>query len=1086
MKKMVKIESASSWHKTGFAQKTKFFRGVVLLGIFLFGAIVPALAQSGNAKLSGQVNDETGLPIPGVTVVVKGTSMGTVTNGEGKYSLDITVSKGTLVFSFVGMKSQEVSFNGSGIYNAALVSTSVDLEEVVAVGYGTVKKRDLTGAVTSVKSQDITLRPGPNPIEALQGKVAGLDITRTSGQPGAGVQMRLRGTRSISASTSPLFIIDGLPGDYASLNPNDIESVDVLKDASSTAIYGSAGSNGVIIITTKNGKPGKLNIDFNSYYGSNGWSITPQMRTGESYLQTKRDAYKYVWDATQSVWTTTGALWQSEANDEVIFGSNRYATYLEGNYVDWVEEFMQKSAATQNYSLSVSGGNDKTRGYISFNYTNELGQYKGDDYKLYSTNMRIDHNVKKWVSVGSSVQLSYVDRNKAQDKLENALTTDPLVKPYNPDGTLNTNLGNNVYNLLLNYQPGVYANLDNNLKLYVNPYVELKPLKGMSILSRVSTWLNYSNNYQFNGIGSVAYVYNNANIAKAQIQQNRSYGYQWENVLTYNFKLAQDHEFTLTGVTSWNYNQNMYTTMNQSNILTNNFKWYYAQGDVNTTASSSYNMSKTLGFVGRLNYSYLGKYLFSASTRRDGASMLYSTNQWDNFPALSAAWRISDEPFMAGTKSWLENLKLRGGWGVTGVSSIPAYSSVNTLLSSNMSLGGVVQPIYRNSQYITNPDLRWEKSYNTNIGLDFSLFKNRIDVALDAYETKTTGVIYSVSLPSMYGTYSPGVYNLTNINICETLNKGFEATFNTRNIETPDFKWTSALSFSMNKEEIVKLTSGIANNIQNGAYSLTIGEPVNTFRNYKLDGMWQIGEEKDAAVFGKRPGDIKVNVPDMQKLAEGVFLKTVTATDGTVTQTYYYNELTAAQQFDPSLTAANKRYSYGANDYQILGHNTPDWSLGLQNTFTYKNFDLTVYMYARMGQMINYTMLGWYQPNGFAANASPSRTIPEYFNYWTPENPSNDFPVMNYLATTSSMTGFSGLSYVDGSFFKVKNITLGYTLPRTLLKKVSIEKFRFYGTITNPVIIAKSHLLQQYDPEMNGEIGYPLTKQIVVGLNLTF
>lgn len=1086
MKKKIKAEYSATNVLFLLLKQSRFLLSVWLLGIMLCGVNSFALAQAGSTKLSGSVVDENGAPMPGVTIVIKGTTQGTSSTMEGMYSFTTSEAKGILVFSFIGMKSQEVSFNGTGVYNARLESTSVDLDEVVAVGYGTVKKRDLTGAVVSVKSQDITMRPGPNPMEALQGKVAGLDITRTSGQPGAGVKMQLRGTRSISATTNPLFIIDGLPGDYSSLNPNDIESIEVLKDASSAAIYGSAGSNGVIIITTKNGKPGKLNIDFNTYYGYNGWSVTPRMRTGDSYLQAKRDAYKYVWDATQSVWTTTGALWQSEANDEAIFGTARYAIYKEGKFVDWAKEFLQSSAATQNYSLSVSGGNEKTKGYISFNYTDEMGQYKGDEYKMYSTNMRIDHNVRRWLTIGSSIQASYLNRDKAQDKLENALVTDPLVKPYNADGTLNTNLGNNVYNLLLNYQSGVYSNLENNLKLYINPYIEVKPIKGMSILSRVATWLNYSNNYQFDGIGSVNYTYANAGIAKAQIQQNRSYGYQWENILTYNFKVAHDHEFTITGATSWNYHQNMNTNMYQSNILTNNFKWYYFNGDVNTTAISSYTMSKNYGLVGRLNYSYLGKYLFSASIRRDGASMLYSTNQWDNFPAVSGAWRISDEPFMAGTKSWLDNLKLRAGWGATGVSSIPPYSSVNTMLSTNMSLGGLTQPIYRNSQYITNPDLRWEKSYNTNLGLDVNLFKNRIELALDAYNTKTSGVIYSVSLPSIYGTYTPGAYYLTNLNICETLNKGFEATLTSRNIATKNFEWSSTVAFSHNKEEILKLTNGIVNNIANGAFSLTIGQPVNSYRNYKLDGVWQIGEEKDAAIFGKRPGDLKVNVPGMTKLGEGVFMKTVTAADGTVTKTYYYNDLAAAQQYEATLTAASTRYTYSANDYQILGHNTPDWSLGFQNTFRYKGFDLSVYAYMRWGQMISYNMLGWYQPNGFATNASPSRTFPEYFNYWTPENPSNDFPVMNYLSTSSTMTGFAGLSYVDGSFFKIKNITLGYTLPTRFAKKVALEKFRLYGTITNPLVVAKSYLLQQYDPEMNGELSYPLTKQVVVGLNVTF
>jgi hypothetical protein len=262
---------------------------------------------------------------------------------------------------------------------------------------------------------------------------------------------------------------------------------------------------------------------------------------------------------------------------------------------------------------------------------------------------------------------------------------------------------------------------------------------------------------------------------------------------------------------------------------------------------------------------------------------------------------------------------------------------------------------------------------------------------------------------------------------------------------------------------------------------LSIGQPVDSYRNYKLDGVWQIGEENDAAVFGRRPGDLKVDVPGMTRVGEGVFMKT--ADDGT--QSYYYTDLATAQKFNPALTASTSKYTYSSKDYQILGHNSPNWSLGFQNGFRYKNWELTIYSYFRWGQMISYNMMGWYQPNGFATNASPSRTIPVSFNYWTPTNPSNDFPVMNYQETSSTQLGFSGLNYVNGSFFKIKNITLGYTLPQSAMKKLSIQRLRVYGTITNPVIIAKSHLLKQYDPEMNGELSYPLTKQIVVGLNLS-
>ncbi|WP_245957824.1 TonB-dependent receptor [Niabella yanshanensis] len=1040
--------------------------------------------QSPLKTIKGIVTDQNGGPLENVSVTVKGRQIGTVTNAAGQFSIDAD-SGDILVFSNVGYIDQEVAIDGTSDLKITLKASESKMDEVVVIGYGSTKRRDLTGAVVSVKSEEITARPGPNPMESLQGRVAGLDITRPSGQAGAGVNIQLRGTRSFNASGNPLFIINGLPGDYATLNPYDIESIEVLKDASSTAAYGSAGSNGVIIITTKSGKAGKVNIDVNSYYGYNGWSITPTMRHGDSYLQTKRDAYSYLWNAATNKWETTNALWQSPVNDSAIFGS-RYDAYREGQFTDWAGLLLRKNAATQNYSVGISGGNEKTKAYLSVNYTNEQSQYSGDDYKLLTTSMRIDHKLRKWINVGANLQSSYVIRNKAQDKLENLITTDPLAQPYKADGTLNPDLGNNVYNLLLDYQPGVYSNLDNNFRMFLNPYVEIKPLKGLSILSRAGATLAYSNNYRFDGKGSVAYTYNNANVTKAQIQQNRFIGYQWENILTYNVKIASDHDLTLTAVSSYYDNQNSSNNITQNNVYSNNFKWHNIKNDpTNTIATSSYNMSRTFGLLGRINYSYLGKYLFSASVRRDGSSVLDKDHQWDNFPAASMGWRISDEKFMDATRDWLDNLKFRIGWGITGSAKIDPYSSVAMVENANTSLGGITTPIFRNSALIANPVLGWEKSYNTNYGMDASFLNGRIDLSFDYYRTKTKDVIYKVNMPIIYGAYTPGVSYARNINLCETMNTGFELALNTKNVVTNNFEWTSAIAFSTNKEKVLNLIGGTSNFIPFDVHTLVLGQPVKTFWNYKLDGVWQIGEEADAAVFGAIPGTLKVNVPGMTRLAEGVYMKE-TGSGSNAVRKYYYTNLADAQQFDPSLTAANSKYTYSNNDFQVLGSNVPKWSLGLQNSFKYKNFDLGIYMYMRWGQMINYNLMGWYQPNAFAINASPSRTFPASFNYWTPTNPSNDFPVMNYDYGTNRFLGFTGLNYVDGSFLKIKNITLGYTLPVNISRKASIEKLRFYGTVTNPLIVARSHFLKEYDPEMNGSLEYPLTKQVVLGLNITF
>lgn len=1056
------------------AWKTSHRRVSVILGLTLLCSPLPysVYAEKGvdditvqavmqTKTVKGTIADENGEPLIGVSIVVKGaTSTGTITDFDGKFTINLPAGSKELVISYIGYKEQVVTVTGDAPLNIKMVPDTQALDEVVVIGYGAVKKRDLTGAITSIKSDDITQNPGANPMEALQGKVAGLDITRTSGQAGEGVKMQLRGTRSFTASGDPTFIIDGMPGDYSTLNPNDIESIEILKDASSTAVYGASGANGVIIITTKNGKAGKTQVDFNAYVGINGWSKVPEMRTGESYLQGLRDAYQAI------------GSWSSASDDETMMnnalGTGAYALHQQGKYINWGDELLQ-TGITQNYSVAVSGGTEKTKAYLSMNFSNENGQYSNDDYKVYSTNIRIDHKVRDWLSIGVNSQMSYVHRNRAYANLDTALQSEPLGELYNEDGNLNVNpSAGNLTNLLLNNK-GNYRNQNQNYKLYFNPYIELKPIKGLTILSRLGATLNNTRTNYFQGIGSYQY-YNtsgadatgtNSNVY-ARITQRRNYNYKWENVFTYNFQIRNDHDFTVTAVTSWNHNQNDETIQSETNISDNAYLWHnMGLNNDYVTASSSYEMSKGLGLIGRLSYSYKGKYLFSASVRHDGSSRLAKENRWDTFPAVSVGWRMSDESFMEGTRNWLDNLKIRLGYGVTGTASIDPYSSASNLEESTLSFSGANETIYRFSQNYTNRDLGWEKSYNTNIGLDASFLNGRIDLSADYYMTTTKGVIWERKIPIINGGYNATTQYQMNMNICETENRGFEMALNTRNINTKDFKWNSTVTFNYNKEKVVSLTDGTADNISNGDYSLTIGEAVNSFYHYKIDGVWQLGEEADAAAFGMSPGELKINVPGMYKESDGVFYKI----DEESGEKVYYN--------------AENPYAVSGTDYQVLGHNSPDWTLGFQNTFTYKNFDLSIFMYMRWGQMIKYGMLNSYDPTGV-------KNFPTYFNYWTENNPSNDFPAINANRTLNSYTGYYALQYVDGSFFKIKNITLGYTLPKNLLAKAGIGKCRLYATITNPFVIAKSHLLKDYDPEMNGSLNYPLTKQMVFGVNLSF
>lgn len=431
---------------------------------------VQSVLQTHTVK--GTIVDETGEPLIGVSVIVKGqATVGTITDFDGNFVLDIPTGKGMLEVSYIGYKTQTVTIGKNTQITIKMEPDTQALEEVVVIGYGAVKKRDLTGAVSSVKNEDITLTPATNPMQALQGRVAGLDITQASGQPGEGPKLQLRGTRSFTASGDPMFIIDGMPGDYSTLNPNDIESIEVLKDASSTAVYGAAGANGVIIITTKSGKAGKININLNAYVGFNGWATVPEMRSGDSYINVLREANQIA---------------GTYSTDEALFSSpEAYKAHLNGQYIDWADELLQ-TGVTQNYSLSVSGGTEKTKAYFSLNFSDEQGQFTGDDYKVYSTNMRIDHEIKKWLSVGVNMQGSYVYRNKAYSRFINSLVSVPLGTVYNEDGSINVTPvpgDGNTINLLLNQDKSVYRDNNQNFKLFLNPYIEIRPFKGMTIPS---------------------------------------------------------------------------------------------------------------------------------------------------------------------------------------------------------------------------------------------------------------------------------------------------------------------------------------------------------------------------------------------------------------------------------------------------------------------------------------------------------------------------------------------------------------------------------------------------------------------------
>ncbi|MCD7926724.1 MAG: TonB-dependent receptor [Bacteroides sp.] len=1011
--------------------------------------------------IKGQILDETGESMIGVSVLVKGTTVGTVTDFDGNYTLEVPGGKGVLEISYIGYKTKEITIGNNSQINIKMEPDTQALDEVVVIGYGTVKKRDLTGAVASVKAEDITLNPGVNPMDALQGKIAGLDITNSSGQAGSAPTVQLRGTRSLqldddgnisSSAFKPTYIIDGMPGDIATLNPNDIESIEVLKDASSTAIYGSSGANGVIIVTTKGSKSGKPVINFNAYAGTTLGAKVPKMRTGDSYLQYVTDAYKV----------------NGITNQEEIFGE-QYDAIQKNQWVNWGDEVLH-SGLKQNYSISVAGGTEKTKAYFSLNYTDEQSQYKNDNYKVYSTRVRVDQEINKWINAGVNVQASFTNKNSRSGVLEKALFATPLGMPYAEDGSINEFpiVGSSSDpNPLADEQNGVFKNNNQGGKAYVDTYLEWKPFKGLSLRSQLGGSYSHSRSGKLYGEGSYN-VLKGSTTPYGEATNNTGYNYKWENIVTYHNTFNKVHDLTLTGVTTWNYNQSEKYYIYGENPATNDMLWYALENADNKKLNSSYNMSKGFGLIGRVNYSYMGKYLFSASIRYDGASRLADGKKWNTFPAVSLGWRVSDGKFMSGTKSWLDNLKLRVGYGVAGTTAgINEYSSMASLINTTTTLGGQTVPSAKFTEYITNRNLTWEKTHDFNIGIDAAFLNNRIDLTLDLYKTKTTDVIIAQTLPtSIMGTYTGNTPYKMNKNAAKTENRGVEIAINSRNIVKKDFTWSSTVTFTANKEKIKSLIDGqdMMFNAKKGDMVFKLGEAVGSYYKFKVSGIWQYSERETAALFGCEPGDIKLELPSVKKDNTG----------------YYYTDADGKRVDITSENPYQVRVDY---DRQVIGHNTPDWTLGFKNNFKYKNFDLSVFLYARWGQMMNYgSVIGKFSPN-------PDYNIPEYFTYYDKTIQADQnvlFYAIDSSKNRSAYDGYDSMYYVDGSFFKLKNVTLGYTLPEKWMKRFGINNLRIYATMTNLFTYSPCKYVKNYDPEMNGSIDFPLSRDCIFGLNLTF
>jgi len=1000
-----------------------------LLLLFCFAGIV-ALCQ--NSRITGSIKNPGGEPLAGATISEKGTKNSTVSDALGNFSITVSRSNAVLQVSFVGYENADLKLSGKTSFDIVLQSAAAtNLNDVVVIGYGTARRRDLTGSVSSVKAKDIALSPVSSPMEALQGRVAGLDIQRTSGQAGSNPDVLLRGNRSIDGGQNPLYIIDGIPGSITSLNPNDIESIDVLKDASATAIYGVQGANGVIMITTKKATSGKVQVDFDSYYGINGVAKFPRPLSGEKWIEYMKDRYR----------ASTG----NEPTQRIDYLTADMIALIDKNqWVNWVDETLQQGAQ-QNHYISLRAGTEKLRGYLSLGYIGEEGIYKYDKVKIFNTRAGLDFNFSRFVKAGVQMILSVRNGESTNSRVNKGYGIVPLGLPYNPDGSINIKpLGANNATIspIANYAPGVYVNNGKNLSLNVNPYIEINPIRNLTIRSNFGASLSGNRTGRFENENSYNMLSESRVTKQGTYETGLGYGYNWETYATYNFKVKQHHQFTVTGLTSMAQSKGEDASLVVTGLDYNKYLFYNMDAGTNVVSrATSYEETSRMSYGGRINYSYKGKYLLTASNRWDGASQL--VKHWSSFPSIALAWRISDENFMKSTGSWLNNLKIRASYGVTGNSNIDPYQGLTEVVSktsASLSLGGAAAlPVFVLKQALANPDLTWEKSYTTNLAVDMSMLKNRIDLTAEIYHTKTEGVLYRRKMPFTSGGFDAKNPYTKASNIAATDNKGLEITINTKNISTPSFQWNSTLVFTMAKERLVGINLGNKDAAtQLISENLFPGYPLKTYYGYKKTGIWQYADTALARLFGARAGDIRIET--VPRDVNGVSDKGI--------------------------------HAYSPADRMVLGHQNPNFYVGFQNSFSYKNFDLTVFVTMRYGQTINAQLLGFWN----------STAQPESYNYWMPDNPTNDFP---RPGSSFSTTYSSALAIVDGSYMKIKNLTLGYSLPERIAKKMSLSRFRIYSTAYNPFIFVKNDLLKDVDPETGGTDSFPLYKQFVFGINVS-
>ena len=1011
-------------------------------GKWLLGAalmlVMSLTAGAQSRSVKGTVTDAAGEPIIGAVVMIDGTQTAVTTDVNGSYAISASESQ-TLVFSCLGYREKKEAVGRRSVINVTLDDDSTVLEEAVAIGYSTIKKRDLTGSVASVGSDAISRSIPTSADQVLQGRAAGVQMTQNSGMPGGGTSIRIRGVNSLNSSNEPIIVIDGVVIDaqtgsstdnaLSSINPNDIESMDILKDASATAIYGAQGANGVILITTKRGREGQTSITFDAQAG---------LQTMPKYLDLM-DFPTYA-----EMYNTYASLRGATQRDEYANPSALTAG------TDWQRELF-KNALMQQYNLSITGGSDKVTYAVTGGYLNQDGIAYGSGFERYNLRTNIDINARKWLKIGASIAASHSVQDvnalagNSEGLIQVALKQSPAVSARSIDGGYD---GPEDANFAQSNPIGLanlLENSNNKSGVRSNIYLDFSILKGLNFRTEFSSDINFTNSYQFTPTYKFGSIYNSEN--SRQEQKNWSMYYAWRNLLTYNNSFGKHSVNVMLGqeITSSHWEYILAKRLNGPDNLHD-----MSAGDQTTsTTGGSSGDTKFASFFGRVFYSYADKYLITATLRADGSSNFARGHRWGLFPSAALAWRMSEEPFIKDNVSWINDLKLRFGYGEVGNSNVPSMAWQATL--------GTVTTNWGNG-YLTgripNENLSWETTRSLNAGIDLSVLNDRINLVFDAYSKKTNDLLMEAVLPAYVGTEGQGSASAPYGNMGAISNKGFEFTLNTVNINKRDFSWTSNLVFSLNRNKVEALNTedGVIDKTYQVSGTNTVvtrtrvGSSIGDFYGYNV-----IGRIMDANDIYDSEGNIKVALP-----------------------TTVINKDTGVWVGDWLFEDVNGDMTIDENDRVNLGSPLPLFTGGFGNTFTYKNWDLNIYLtYSYGNKVMNWLRVTMDNPNSTTNKFSRAA---DYAKIGLINEKKGDDDIWNVYVKSANRwvprmsTGdvndndrVSSLYIEDGSYLRVQNVSLAYRLPHKIVEKMHLASMRFSLNIQNLYTFTS---YSGYDPEI--------------------